>query len=222
MESMPAARGYFEFVTYGDAAYAIAGYYGSGEFQRVDRWSTETGWVQMANYPIPNHRFCAVADEGNDRIYGLGGVTTSYNYKAYYYTPTTNSWTSMPNLYYSSYDSGCAIITMKGGGSRWIVLAGTHSTRMQYYDLAGTKWRAMTSSTTSINRISLVSITQYEAYQVGGYSSKHGSSRRNWWIWNGNKQRFADPTLYMRREHVGGDFTRIPEDALILRKCSLL
>ena len=48
---MPAARAYFEFVTYGDAAYAIAGYTGAGEFSRVDRWSKTTGWVQMTNYP---------------------------------------------------------------------------------------------------------------------------------------------------------------------------
>ena len=45
---------------------------------------------------------------------------------------------------------------------------------------------------------------------------------RNWWIWSPESWRFEDLGLYMRRDHVGGDFTRIPEDALLLRKCSLL
>jgi hypothetical protein len=223
MEDMPAARAYFEFVTYGDAAYAIAGYTGAGEFNRVDRWSKTTGWVQMTNYPHNNHRFCAVADEGYDRIYSLGGVTTAYRQNAYYYTPSKNQWTSMPTLKYKSYDSGCAIITQKGAGNRWIVLAGTHSKDMQYYDLTSpSKWIAMTSAVSAINRISLISLTSYEAYQVGGYTATFSYHTRNWWIWDPQSTRFENHNLNMRREHVGGDFTRIPEDAMLLRTCSLL
>ena len=33
---------------------------------------------QMTDYPHTQHRFCAVADEETDRIYGLGGVTSAY------------------------------------------------------------------------------------------------------------------------------------------------
>ena len=57
MDDMPIARGYFEFETYDDAAYAIAGY-SSGEISQVDRWSKGTGWTQMASYPFINRRFC--------------------------------------------------------------------------------------------------------------------------------------------------------------------
>ena len=107
MTDMPAARAHFPFVTYGRAAYAIGGYYGSGEFKlvivgicvtrksfppcsRVDRWSETEGWQQMASYPVNTHRHCAAADEGRDRIYVVGGVNDRH--RVSYYRPSTNTW----------------------------------------------------------------------------------------------------------------------------------
>ena len=49
MSDMPTHRGYFEFVSHGGAAYAIAGWSGTGEIRRVDRWSQAHGWVQVLN-----------------------------------------------------------------------------------------------------------------------------------------------------------------------------
>ena len=39
-------RGYFEFVTYGAAAYAIAGYW-TGELKNVDRWTEVTIMIML-------------------------------------------------------------------------------------------------------------------------------------------------------------------------------
>ena len=41
-------------------------------------------------------------------------------------------------------------------------------------------------------------------------------------MWNPQTNKFKDESLYLRRAHYRGDFTRIPEDAAVLRECSLL
>ena len=43
----------------------------------------------------------------------------------------------------------------------------------------------------------------------------------NWWLWSPESWRFEDRDLYMYRPHEAGAFTRIPEDAAIIRKCKL-
>ena len=45
---------------------------------------------------------------------------------------------------------------------------------------------------------------------------------RNWYVWNPHSERFQDQTLYMYRGHDRAAFTRIPEDAALLRNCSLV
>ena len=44
---------------------------------------------------------------------------------------------------------------------------------------------------------------------------------RNWYVWNPHNERFDDYTLYMQRKHYQAAFTRIPEDAVMLRECKL-
>ena len=40
-------------------------------------------------------RFCAVADEMNNKIYMIGGYHSHAYYKAYQYTISSNSWSPM-------------------------------------------------------------------------------------------------------------------------------
>ena len=44
---------------------------------------------------------------------------------------------------------------------------------------------------------------------------------RNWYIWDPSTNRYEDHGVHMRRPHYQGAFTRIPEDAMILRDCKL-
>ena len=48
-------RAYYELLTYGSAAYALAGYNGYGEISNVDRWTEQDGWQAMASAPLANH-----------------------------------------------------------------------------------------------------------------------------------------------------------------------
>ena len=44
---------------------------------------------------------------------------------------------------------------------------------------------------------------------------------RNWYVWNPHNWRFDDYGMHMQRHHYQGAFTRIPEDAAMLRGCNL-
>lgn len=105
---MAFGHAYYELISYGGSLYAIGGHDGS-ETNIMERYTPGEGWVRAANMPYKNHRyptdqsvnflvlcktfrFCAVADEENDRIYMIGGVTTAVRYSVRYYKVSTNSW----------------------------------------------------------------------------------------------------------------------------------
>ena len=168
MASMPINRGYYEFTTYGDAAFAIGGHNG-GDLTQVDRWTTSNGWETMASYPVPIHRHCAVSDPGYDRIYSMAGNSRS---NAYYYTISTNSWSSMPSLYWSGNNMACVIIRRRATGNKIIVLVGDGILRQQYFDLtvyeangSGT-WMTMADPQYTSFFSAIVSLTPYESYEV--------------------------------------------------------
>ena len=50
---------------------------------------------------------------------------------------------------------------------------------------------------------------------------KYDKPFRNWYVWNPHNWRFEDYGLNMQRHHYQGAFTRIPEDAAMLRGCNL-
>ena len=58
---------------------------------------------------------------------------------------------------------------------------------------------------------------------MGGYTNTKASSKSNWFIWNTETERHEDHGLgEMAHAHnEGADFTRLPEDALILRTCTM-
>ena len=129
----------------------------------------------------------------------------------------------MSSLKYASYDNGCGIIRKRTTGNSLLILTGVLDANAQYYDLtSGSQWIKLATQDTKYNRVSIVSLTPHEAYQVGGWTEKHGYHARTWWMWNPITYKFVDQSISMIRQHCGGDWTRIPEDAWVLRSCSLL
>ena len=106
---MSRPRAYFSMVSYADSAFAIGGHDGE-ELNSMERFSKGDGWVAMANLPYINHRFreikifnfiitlfimkrfCAVADELNDRIYMIGGPKPWSKKQCRYYKVSTDTW----------------------------------------------------------------------------------------------------------------------------------
>ncbi len=97
-------------------------------------------WLQVTSYPgggISEH--CAVADEGYDRIYSLGGYNC-YNYTswsrtyeqcgessdAYQYRVSSDSWSTFPALRYTSAQIGCAITRRASTGNRLLLVTGNY------------------------------------------------------------------------------------------------
>ena len=60
----------------------------------------------MTKMPYKVHLGCAVADEGYDRIYYMGGLNTQLN--AYQYTPSTDTWECQNDctITWGTYDCG--------------------------------------------------------------------------------------------------------------------
>jgi hypothetical protein len=122
---------------------------------------------------------------------------------------------------FNAYDCGASIITQRGNGHRYIVVIGASSRYSQYFDLTSPGSWGHLSSHKSASCCRLMSVSPYESYQIGGYTGQFQYSTRNWWIWNSQEKKHKDEVVYSRREHYRGDFSRIPEDALVLQKCSL-
>ena len=168
MASMPINRGYYEFTTYGDAAFAIGGHNG-GDLTQVDRWRVSTGWETVASYPVPVHRHCAVPDPGYDRIYSMAGNS---RFDAYYYTISSNKWSSMPSLYWSGNNMACVIIRRRGTGNKIIVLVGDNISRQQYFDLSVYEangsggWMTFTAPQYTSFFSTIISLTPYESFEV--------------------------------------------------------
>ena len=164
--SMPVSRGYFNFITYGGGAFAIAGYNGS-PLNRVDRYTSE-GWRQMSNTPIYVHRQCSVADEGHNNIYMMGGNNGSHVMtNAYRYEVNTNRWITISSLRWVIQNGGCAVITRRANGHRIIVLAGNNEHRRQYFDLStGGGWYDLSNSLHNQYYTKMVSISLTESYEV--------------------------------------------------------
>lgn len=169
MASMPVSRGYFEFVTFSDAAYAIGGYNG-GVHSRMDRWTVTQGWETAAGYPIATYRHCAVADESNNRIYSMGGSGRRTN--VYAYRVNQNSWLTMPSLYWGAENTACTIIRRKANGHKIMILTGNWEIRTQWIDLtnyeagASVSWQPWVTPIFHTHYSTMVALSDYENYQV--------------------------------------------------------
>ena len=181
MQSMPVARGDFPLVTYGDSVFAIGGIAGNVYLNQVDRWTKTRGWVRAATHPGSGiGRHCAVADEGYDKIYSMGGFWCNPSCyesgEVFEYTISTNTWVTFKPFSNLASNIGCAITRRGGTGNRLLLLDGDTDPVIQYYDLtSGTSWKTLpTYQTYGWDRPKLVSVTQWEVYKMGGYCSGCG------------------------------------------------
>ena len=98
-------------------------------------------------------------------------------------------------------------------------------------------WTSAPSAYTYNEYMHAVALTSTEAYAMGGrtyYNQKSTRQEykiaedaegmilcRNWWVWNIDNNKWDDWNIHMTRDHYQGSFTRIPEDAAILRNCKI-
>jgi len=224
--SMAYVHAWYELISYGGSLYAIGGY-DQSETNIMERYTPGEGWVRMANMPYTNHRFCAVADEENDRIYMIGGSSTANRYQVRYYKVSTNSWHSPVDKTTKYYTYDCAAVIVgwpRSNHRRIMIVYGRNSKTTNYMWLdPESSWSTTTASSFNTDFMKAVSLSKWEHYLMGGRtSSYHGDgSRRNWYVFNPHNTRFEDYGLYMQRGHDRADFTRIPEDAAMLRNCKL-
>ena len=174
MEPMPVERAYFEFVTYAGYAFAIGGQATAGSMRRTDRWTKQDQWVKMAAYPKRVYRFCAVADDGYDRIISMGGYTDGGTvlHSMYIYKVSEDKWVAQHDLTHATRDPACGIIHRRSDGHRILYVVGTYARRSEYFDLTnyGGNGRIRTQNWVTPNHHSqmttLVSLSPYESYEV--------------------------------------------------------
>jgi hypothetical protein len=182
MASMLIPRSSFQLIAYGDAMFAICGLTPESTSQ-VDRWTFTQGWVNVASYPGINlNRHCAVADEGYDTIYVLGGIICSPGCNsissAYKYTVSTDTWSSFPSLPLNRHDSACGIINKRTDGHHWMILVGHDmGSEIISYDLTSNAgWSIYASIQTGWARPWWISLTPFESYLAGGRTEAWGAS----------------------------------------------
>jgi hypothetical protein len=185
MSPMPSARSWFQLITYGDAMFAIGGWRSGAATNLVDRWTLTQGWVNMASYPTLNiHRYCAVADEGYDAIYVLGGLVCTpgcgNTNQVFKYTISTDTWSGFAGLPWNRNDGGCGITYKRTDGHRWIILAGQDwGSELVFYDLTtNSGWTHYNYLTLNWARCRWISLTPYESFLAGGNTDAYGESTR--------------------------------------------
>ena len=133
-------------------------------------------------------RHCAVADELNGLIYMVGGVTTydpNRRKLSRQYNIGLDKWENMydNSLPYDADDCSVAIMHNHHNGRRRLVVHASYSTRVQLMWLdPQSSWTTMTSSITSMHSMRVISVTKFEHYLVGGYTSRHGGRSTRWII----------------------------------------
>jgi hypothetical protein len=190
MSPMPSPRSGFQLITYGDAMYAIGGWRSGAATNLVDRWSLKQGWVNMANYPTLNiHRYCAVADDGYDAIYVMGGYVCTpgcwLSNQVFKYTVSTDTWSGFAGLPWGRLDVGCGITYKRTDGRRWMIVAGHEwGSELVLYDLTiNSGWGHYAYLQTNWARSRWISLTPYESYLAGGNTGTYGESTRYQGVW---------------------------------------
>jgi hypothetical protein len=165
--------------------FAIGGWRSGAATNLVDRWTLKQGWVNMANYPnLHIHRYCAVADDGYDAIYVLGGYLCTPNCWAtsqvFRYTISTDTWSSFAGLPWGRLDSGCGITYKRTNGHRLMVIAGHEwGSELVFYDLTiNSGWIHYGWLTTNWSRSRWISLTPFESFLAGGNTGSYGESTR--------------------------------------------
>ena len=115
---------------------------------------------------------CAAADEGDDKIYSVGGFRGGSSLsEAYQYKVSTNTWSSMRSLVLSSLGIGCAITRRAITGTRILIVTGNGRSQIQYLDLESVTSSWLTTKNTEVyswNRPKVVAVTPWEIYKTAG------------------------------------------------------
>ena len=166
MPNMPVKRWRFFFITYGAAAFALGGRGENGDYlKRVDMWTNGRGWNEVSELPTEPNGFCAVADEGYDRIYVLGGVQTK---AVFYLSVSDGTWHNIPPMQTSLARGACAIINRKDG-TRILYAMGVEGGRKYGRSLnlnIMKRWDGMKTPPHEHRHSIIVSLTPYESYLV--------------------------------------------------------
>ena len=219
--TLPQRRRDFVMLTYGNSIYALGGYeYWSGGstcINTMHELNHQTNqWTAKATMPIANHRFCAVADEEDDKIYMIGGHTCGCcdRSEVYVYTVSSNSWTQHSTLTWgqSSIDPACNIIE-QSNGDKWLLLVrGGRSEAVHYYDLTNNQgWTHVANLYGNYNQhyAKMITLDKYTALLIGSKSQRYGTSLKNFFEFNYLTSKFEDYGYYLQNEMLQGQWTTV-------------
>ena len=105
--------------------------------------------------------------------------------EVYYYTPSSNSWTHMVNMPYSTLDVAAAIIKQKNE-DRWLTILRRDHKRIYYYNLdTSSGFHHVTDVDLKFStNMPMLSLTPNSAFMLGAWSNHYGHSLKNFWVYN--------------------------------------
>ena len=202
--------------------YILGGHYGSCHSAHYRITSTGSSWEGRAAYPRPIHRHLVVVDSVKQRLYVFGGHDCSHTRsEAYYYSPGTNSWTQISNMPWAALDVAGTIVTQKNG-ERWIMLMRPSHSDMYYWNLeTESGYTYMGGGTLQHSeRMSMISLTPYTAFMLGGRTSSDGVKNINFWIYNPERTRFEKPNRYIQQRQRWNYWTVAKKNNKALASCT--
>lgn len=122
-------------------------------------------WTEVAAMKYP--RSFAAATVMGDKLYAIGGETTSTCYKSVEcYNPSSNAWSSLPDMHIARSGAGACSLDNKlyvvGGQDRTI-----HHSTMECYDPATNNWRLCSNMRHARSGVAAV-VFQGCIYAIGG------------------------------------------------------
>ena len=76
-------------------------------------------------------------------------------------------------------DGACTILYESRTKTRRLILIGGYSDEAQYNRLdSNSHWTSMTDPLSYVRFMHIVKLSEYEAYMMGGYSTRHGTSNQ--------------------------------------------
>ena len=182
-------------------------------------------WEKRANLPYGIWQHCTCADYGQDRIYQLGGYRqgSSKRREVYYYTQSSNSWTSHSLLPWTAQESvSCNIVTQKDG-ARWLLAVnGNYYGYIVYWELSlNTGWHHVSTLWNNYKQraMAMVSLSPTTTLMLGSWSQRNSHSTRNVWRYNYDTKVFTETIHYLQNEHGWGDFTKARKSFRALANC---
>ena len=175
-------------------------------------------WTTKAGLPYAVQKAGLMADEQARRVWMFGGHTMKCCDRAqvYYYHIDNNNWNHHSDLPYSRSDTTCQIVYAKSDYKLIICAIGHHSSSLWSYNLdLNTGWHHIGSLRHGYiqYRMSMLSLDRYDALLVGGYSRLHGTSTRNLWTFDKERNQFHEKYYYLQSAAQGGTWTTVKKSS---------